>query len=90
MQMPDGQLVPLPEFQKLARKLTPEEQQFTGVANAKPMFVETATGVRRAPQGKSLAEMNEAMKAAGWNREERRRYLAMARKDGAPDGGVFD
>jgi hypothetical protein len=35
------------------------------------------------PTGKSLGEMNEAMKAAGWSRAERRRYLAKAKRDGA-------
>lgn len=49
-----------------------------------PVMENQQTGEITEAKGPDLAAMNQAMKDAGWNREERRRYLAKARKETTP------
>jgi len=78
MQDNSGNLVGLKDFKKMFPDATtaPESEGWQPV-------MRQPNGETTPLQGKTLAEMNQAMKDAGWTRAERRRYLSMARKDGA-------
>lgn len=81
MQDNRGNLEDLTNFKKLFLGAEAPEPGFEA-AGWKPVM-QNPDGTTTEPQGKSLAEMNEAMKAAGWSRAERRRYLSKARKEQA-------
>lgn len=73
MQDNSGNITPLTNFKKeFLDSLKPADPDPFGW---KPVM-EQPDGTMAEPQGKSKAEMNQAMKDAGWTRAERRRYLS--------------
>jgi hypothetical protein len=86
MQTNSGSLLTLEDYKQFSEMFPPAkavQDPYASAMNdwlsgAKPV-IQGTDGTYAEPVGKSLAEMNDAMKAAGWTRAERRRYLAKAK-----------
>jgi hypothetical protein len=79
MQLESGAVVDLKKFKDMLKKHDPE------CLKAKPVLIDDDTGDVRPPKSSELADFNREMIAAGWNRHERRKYLAQVRKGINPD-----
>lgn len=77
MQTESGRKLTLDQFTaEMNEQLKAKGSLEPELANAEPFMHDMAGQIDRRPEGAELAKLNEEMKARGWSRAQRRRYLS--------------